>query len=122
MITHLDPAVVAHCANLGEHDLIDHATAKKIAHAYQWGWATCWFAGEGEIGHAILSGRWRTDPAAAMMHALFGWWQHSDTNPDGARLQPGEDAVIAAMGRYLTSRTDAGDLGPVPGWDRLPIR
>jgi hypothetical protein len=118
----LDPAVVAHCANLGEHDVIDHATAKKIAHAYQWGWATCWFAGEGEIGHAILSGRWQSDPAAAMMHALFGWWQHSPSNPEGARLQPGEDAVIAAMGRYLSSRAAAGELGPVAGWDHLPIR
>jgi hypothetical protein len=93
MITHLDRAVVAYCASLGEHDVIDHATAKKIAHAYQWGWATCWFAGEGEIGH-----------------------------PDGARLQPGEDAVITAMGRYLTGRAAAGELGPVFGWEHLPIR
>jgi hypothetical protein len=122
MISHLDPAVVASCVDLGEHDVIDHATARKIAHAYQWGWATCWFAGEGEIGHTTLTGRWRSDPTAAMMHALFGWWQHSDTNPDGASMQPGEDAVIAAMGRYLTSRAAASDLGPVPGWRQLPIR
>lgn len=122
MIAHLDPAVIALCANLGEHDVIDHPTARKIAHAYQWSWATCWFAGEGEIGHTILTGRWQTDPATEMMHAMFGWWQHSDTNPDGAKLQPGEQAVIDAMSRYLTTRAAAGDLGPVPGWDRLPIR
>lgn len=122
MIFHLDPAVTSRCAHLGDQEVIDHATAKKIAHAYQWGWATCWFAGEGEIGHAILSGRWRTDPAAAMMHALFGWWQHSDTNPDGARLLPMEQGVIDAMGRYLTTRAAADDLGPVPGLSRLPIR
>lgn len=122
MFNQLDPAVIRHCVFIAQREtltVIDHRTAKQIAHAYTWSWVTCWFAGEGEIGHAIMGEAFYLDPAGRLMRALFGWWHRSADNPDGTDYEPDEIHVVTAMQNYLVDRVRRGDLGPVDGWRQL---
>jgi hypothetical protein len=122
MFNQLDPAVVRHCVLLVQQEtlaLIDHRTAKRIGRAYSWSWVTCWFAGEGEIGHAIMGEAFYRDPAGRLMHALFGWWHRSADNPDGTEYGPDEVHVVVAMQNYLNDRVRRGQLGPVDEWAAL---
>ena len=122
MFNQLDPAVIRHCVLIGKKQTltpIDHRTAKQIADAYRWSWITCWFAGEGEIGHPMLGEAFYLDPVGRLMHALFGWWHRSPDNPDGTEYELDEIHVVDAMRDYLLDRTRRGDLGPVAGWRKL---
>jgi hypothetical protein len=122
VFNHLDPAIVRECVHIGSTDtvaIIDHSIAKKIARAYSWSWVTCWFAGEGEIGHAIMGDKFMTDPAGNLMHALFGWWHRSAKNPDGPEYEHDEVYVVNAMRDYLLDRVRRGEVGPVEGWAAL---
>jgi hypothetical protein len=119
MFNQLDPAVVRHCGFIAQQEtltLIDDRTAKKIADAYTWSWITCWFAGEGEIGHEVMGEAFNLDPAGSLMHAMFGWWHRSADTPDGTEYGPDEVHVVTAMQNYLFDRVRRGALGPIEGW------
>ena len=78
MFNQLDPAVIRHCVFIAQQEtltVIDHRTARQIAHAYTWSWVTCWFAGEGEITflyHSLTSSpaAYRYDVGAGRLEQL----------------------------------------------------
>lgn len=116
--THLPEAARKTVASLADGEVIGHDTAKLIAEAYTWGWASCWFAGTGQFHPPTCGGAWDVAPHKAMARSLFYWWADGEDEP----ISDAERAVFAAMEAYMLRRWEAGDTGEVAGWKDLPAR
>jgi hypothetical protein len=122
------PAVLAARA-AGE--VIGHETAAMIVDAFTHGWATCWFAEDGNFAVATACLPSTTagepygdiDPVEAMDRALWWWMDGPDGRPDPWDADNQVPILREEMRRYLESRWQggAGECGAVQGWKTRPF-
>lgn len=90
--------------------VIDHATARSVARAYSWSWASCWFEDTGNFAfpHEFNHVADRA-PHEYMDHCLFGWWWDDHHAPTDSQVR-------TAMWSYLEERHLADGGVDVAGW------